>query len=181
MCEIQARRHLDSPYPLRTRQLEPRGSPQCTRPYVKDEAVLLRLPTRTGRERERRQILTRAITREPHCQFDHLVVISRHARKGAKASRRNNKPSKLGNRINGSLPLWCTRDISTLFRSRFIINEEHIVVWNGLAGASREERREKGGHSRSSRVRWSDLSMLDYRSDLPEWRYVSDFDEACAV
>ncbi|KYM78408.1 hypothetical protein ALC53_11063 [Atta colombica] len=39
-ARARTRRHLDSPYPLRTRQLEPRGSARCTRPYVKDEVVL---------------------------------------------------------------------------------------------------------------------------------------------
>ncbi|KYQ58036.1 hypothetical protein ALC60_03088 [Trachymyrmex zeteki] len=57
-ARARARRHLDSPYPLRTRQLEPRGSARCTRPYVKDEAVLDVLPARiiahvTLRDRDR--------------------------------------------------------------------------------------------------------------------------------
>lgn len=58
-ARARARRHLDSPYPLHTRQLEPRGSARYTRPYVKDEAVLfdcrrgLREKER-GRERERK-------------------------------------------------------------------------------------------------------------------------------
>lgn len=37
------------------------------------------------RKRERRQVLTRAITREPHSQFDHLVVISPARAKGCES------------------------------------------------------------------------------------------------
>lgn len=56
-ARARARRHLDSPYPLRTRQLEPRGSARCTRPYVKDEVVLdcRRGSRERKRERERRE------------------------------------------------------------------------------------------------------------------------------